>query len=556
MARTQLARQLQRVASAFRAADATGVPADEVFAGALSGSPGLGRRDFLKGAAAVAGAGAIMSTSAPRARAVSAPRLQPRIAIVGAGIAGMTAAMTLTDYGFTKVSVFEANPDRVGGRVWTNRSGFWNNGQITEWGGELIDSNHKTVFALAQRFGIKVFDTQQNQTDDIYFFDGAYYPVSDVLADFKAVNAAITRDMQSFTWPVAYNVQNTAAGIALSNMTLFDWIETRVPGGHASRMGQLLDVAYNTEYGEETTGQTALGLLGLLGYKASPGNFAMFGISDERWKLIGGNDQLITGQIGVVGADRINLGHSLESVIRNADGTLTLNFVVAGAAKTVTADKVILALPVSILRGIEAAGGFARAGFSPLMTGVFRNYGMGANGKVQLQFTDRLWNQSGPWGGPSNGESFSDQGCQLVWESTRGQAGATGILVAYSGGALARSQTASSPFATTASAGTLGKTVTSLAKQFLSQYEPILPGITSRWNGKATASLWHQNPYSLGAYSYWKPGYCQTYSGYESVAQGNVHFAGEYISNDFQGYIEGGATEGVRAANEVYAYAK
>jgi monoamine oxidase len=38
--------------------------------------------------------------------------------------------------------------------------------------------------------------------------------------------------------------------------------------------------------------------------------------------------------------------------------------------------------------------------------------------------------------------------------------------------------------------------------------------------------------------------------------QGNLHFAGEYISNDGQGYIEGGAVEGLRAANEIYTYAK
>ena len=246
----------------------TGVSADEVLGAQLS------RRRFLTGAAALTGATALTGMAQGRASAASAPRLQPRIAVVGAGIAGMTAAMRLTDLGFTKVGVYEANPDRIGGRVWTDHSGFWNDGQIAEWGGELIDSNHKTVLGLAQRFGIPTFDTLQNQAEDIYYFDGGYYPASAVLDDFKAVNAAITRDMQSFTWPIAYNTTNTAAGIALSNMTLFDWIETRVPGGHASRMGQLLDVAYNIEYGEETTRQSALNLLGLLGWKASPGTSA------------------------------------------------------------------------------------------------------------------------------------------------------------------------------------------------------------------------------------------------------------------------------------------
>ena len=39
--------------------------------------------------------------------------------------------------------------------------------------------------------------------------------------------------------------------------------------------------------------------------------------------------------------------------------------------------------------------------------------------------------------------------------------------------------------------------------------------------------------------------------GYEAVRQGNTHFAGEHCSINFQGYMEGGAQEGQRAATEV-----
>jgi monoamine oxidase len=37
---------------------------------------------------------------------------------------------------------------------------------------------------------------------------------------------------------------------------------------------------------------------------------------------------------------------------------------------------------------------------------------------------------------------------------------------------------------------------------------------------------------------------------------GPIHFAGEHYSQDFQGYIEGAAVEGMRAANEVAALYK
>ena len=55
------------------------------------------------------------------------------------------------------------------------------------------------------------------------------------------------------------------------------------------------------------------------------------------------------------------------------------------------------------------------------------------------------------------------------------------------------------------------------------------------------------------SYSYWKPGQYAEFSGYEGIRQGNVHFAGEHCSQDFQGFMEGGAAEGVRAANEIIA---
>jgi monoamine oxidase len=61
------------------------------------------------------------------------------------------------------------------------------------------------------------------------------------------------------------------------------------------------------------------------------------------------------------------------------------------------------------------------------------------------------------------------------------------------------------------------------------------------------------DPNLLLSYSYWKPGQYTSFSGYEKARQGNIHFSGEHCSQDFQGFMEGGASEGVRAAYEVLA---
>ncbi len=90
-----------------------------------------------------------------------------------------------------------------------------------------------------------------------------------------------------------------------------------------------------------------------------------------------------------------------------------------------------------------------------------------------------------------------------------------------------------------------------LAATYLGQIDQLWPGTSPTWNGRATLSAWHLNPYSYGAYSCWPVGYLTTYAGYEGTAQGNLHFAGEHTSYNFQGYMEGGAEEGARAAGEV-----
>jgi monoamine oxidase len=95
--------------------------------------------------------------------------------------------------------------------------------------------------------------------------------------------------------------------------------------------------------------------------------------------------------------------------------------------------------------------------------------------------------------------------------------------------------------------------VTTYARAFLKQLEVVFPGISAEWNQRATLSTPFLDPNLLCSYSYWKVGQCHTFGGYEGRRQGNIHFAGEHCSQDSQGYMEGGASEGLRAANEVLA---
>ena len=56
------------------------------------------------------------------------------------------------------------------------------------------------------------------------------------------------------------------------------------------------------------------------------------------------------------------------------------------------------------------------------------------------------------------------------------------------------------------------------------------------------------DPTQNWSYAYLRVGQYVGFSGWEKLRQGNVHFAGEHCVQDFQGYIEGGASERVRAS--------
>ncbi len=536
MARTPLVVELQGLAQDHRLAGRWGIPVSAV----RERRADITRRQFLKGG--VAGA-AGLALAGPWSTAQSAFAASPRIGIIGAGISGLTAALTLQDAGISS-TVYESS-SRIGGRMHSDTSNWA--GQTSEWCGELIDQGHKTILHLAQRFGLATVNLlagEPNGSEDTYYFFGTYYEKSQADNDFQPVHNALQRDAQAASYPTTYLI-NTPGGIALDNISVYEWIDRNVPGGHGSPMGQLLDVAYNIEYGAETKDQSSLNLVYLLGYNEKPGNFAIFGASNEKYHIVKGNQQL-PETIAANLAHPVVRGWRMVAIGFNRDDSIALTFNVGGQTKVESFDRVILALPFAVLRTLD----YRKARFDSMKNQAIQQLGRGRNDKLQLQFKSRFWDGTGSWPGTGNGNSYADTGYQNTWEVTRSQPGTTGILVDYTGGNVAGSFAPSTPY----SAAT-NPQVTAYAMTFLKQLEPVYTGITAFWNGRATLSVPALDPNLNCSYSYWRVGQYHTFSGYEKARQpfpnGPIHFAGEHCSQDFQGFMEGGASEGVRAASEI-----
>lgn len=159
----------------------------------------------------------------------------------GAGIAGLPCVLDITDRGIHGC-VYEAF-NRVGGRVFSIRRGYWNDGQITEGGGELIDTGQECIQALAQRFGLELddlFAAKPTESEATYRFFRRYHSKAQADRDFSAILDAVVANEAAAPFPTTFESFKPAGGM-LDNMRVYQWIESRAPGGRGSPLDRLFD---------------------------------------------------------------------------------------------------------------------------------------------------------------------------------------------------------------------------------------------------------------------------------------------------------------------------
>ena len=270
-------------------------------------------------------------------------------------------------------------------------------------------------------------------------------------------------------------------------------------------------------------------MLYLLGYSGQ-GQLRIFGKSNEKYHVRGGNDQIPAAPRRGAARARSRPDPSWSRSARNADGTYRLDASSRAAARARSPPtRSCSRCPFSILRNVDYSQGRLLPGQGERDRA---SWAWARTPSCTSSSTSRLWNTLG-----QHGETFADTGYQNTWEVTAGAAGTAGILVDYTGGndrgeLRQRHAQPNAP------------------RQFLAQIEPVLPGITSQWNGSATVDYWPGNPWTKGSYSYWKVGQYTKFAGAEGEQEGTCHFAGEHTSIEFQGYLNGGVESGERAAAE------
>ena len=412
MARTHLVNLLRRSAAIARVAQSTGEPLAEAVMREKELRRGSSRRRFLQQSATAASA---LLLGACARVPMQSDKGGGDVVVVGAGIAGLTCAWRLRQAGIP-VRLYEAQ-NRIGGRMLSLTNHFAD-GQVCELGGELIDTGHVRIRALAAELGIALDDLSEDPTHafgDVWFAEGRRHDEAEILRDFAPLAQAIARDAD--TLPEGQITYAQPGGCeTLDRESISQWLDRN---GASGWLRTLIEVAYTTEMGLECGEQSALNLLTFI----DPGTeaFRIFGESDERFHVRGGNDLIVKALAAKLG-NAIETDAVLEAISQSAGGGYRLGFKRGSSAFEVNASRVVLALPFTTLRRVRMD-----VELPEVKRRAIHELGYGTNAKLMIGFNERIWRTRHA----SSASSFSDLPLQTTWETSRMQAGAAGILTYF-----------------------------------------------------------------------------------------------------------------------------
>ncbi len=451
------------------------------------------------------------------------------VAIIGGGVAGLTAAYRLHAAGATPI-VFEAS-NRWGGRMFTHYDFY--KGMFCELGGEFVDTNHEDLQKLGTELGVEMQKlAADDDGEDLYYFGGKFYTPKEMIdpatqkGAFAPIAKRIAADADKLT---DKDDEWTSYARKLDRKSLKDYLE-QFRGKTDDWAIDLLDVGYDIEFGLATKDQSSLNMVDFIGTDMSE-PYQMFGESDEVFRIKGGSSALITALVAAL-ENKIEMkqGYALTE-LDTKGGQIVAGFDAPGGANSQSFDTMILALPFTKLRQVK---GLERLKLGSEKLKTIHELGYGTNAKILQGTTSRAWRGSASGlVAPSNGTFFTDLSLQNLWDSSRAQPGDAGIITNYLG-----SKGGQSDVNTALAAFRDG-----LAKMAPALSESVEPAAVISW-------FWKDYPYTLGSYASAKPGQYTTMldEASEPALHGRLQFAGEHTSSDFLGYMNGGVESGNRAS--------
>jgi monoamine oxidase len=435
------------------------------------------------------------------------------VVVVGAGLAGLTAARTLEADGWD-VTIVEAR-DRVGGRVLTARLA---DGQTGELGGEFIDRDHAAIQALVDEAGLELERIPGGPGEDVVWRGrretwAEYLDADDGQSRrdrdrFYQALYRLGRDVDPVDPPAA----SGAAAIDRRTVAdLLDELALSPRGRFFVERVEILD--------EYTVAADQLSLLQVVGDAVRTAG--LHNRDYEVFRVAGGNGQLPARLADDLGG-AVQLGTPVTAIAQDDRG---VELRVGG--QTLTGDYAVIATPLPPLRHVRFDPPLPAA-----MAGAVADLGYGTGTKTLLGYSARVWNDHG-----YSGYAVTDLAVGTTWDATGGQPGPGGILLGY----------------TVGPPGVIlgDRADRERAEIVTADAETLFPGSAAARTGGVTVA-WQNERYTGGTYTAYRPGQVTAYWRAIREPFGRIHWAGEH-TDLYTAYMEGAVRSGRRAALEITA---
>ncbi len=488
------------------------------------------RRRFLAGGLAVSAAGAGLTLGVPRTSARTELPARADVVIVGAGLAGLTAARRLSGHGHSVV-VLEAR-DRVGGRVWNYDLGH---GVVTERGGTFIGPTQNHLAALARAVKVDTYrcydtgdDVYLNGSERLTYSDRGPFgtaPPDPAIASALAalvlgIDAASTKVSVDRPW----DAPNAAA---LDGQTLAAYITAQ---GASPELVELTASATRPIFGAEPR---ELSMLFVLFYIAASGDATHPGTFQRNFDTRGGaqQDRFVGGSARIPLALAAALGPRvvLEAPVRRIEQTRS-GVRVESARGTIAATRVIVAVPPVLAGRIEFAPGLPHE-----RAALGDRYAPGNLTKVAAVYDTPFWRDAG-----LTGSALTTGGPASFTYDDSPPDGRPGIMVGFVGGDNARSYARMS--------------VADRRRAVLEQFTVSFGSSAALHPRQIVETSWAAQPWTRGC-----PVGIPAVGAFVSLGPalrtpvGRIHWAGTETATYWNGYMDGAVSSGERAADEVRA---